>query len=559
MKRCAIYTRKSTEEGLDLRYNSLDAQRDACLAYINSQSHEGWVPIEEQFDDGGFSGGNLERPALKRLIREIERGNVDVVVIHKIDRLTRSLMDFAKLAEMLDRHDVSFVSVTQHLNTADSVGRLSLNILLSFAQFERELASERIREKILASRRRGLWTGGRPPLGYDSKDGALIVNEQEAESVRHIFRRYVKLRSVNDLRLELRRDGINSKVRQYGKGGRGGAKPFSRGALYTILHNVLYLGKIRCGDTIVAGVHDAIIPHDLWLAVSKTLETGRRKRGPSRNSSPAVLLGKLFDANGRRITRSSTFKKGQQYGYYATSPSQRLPTSQRVRIPCDKLDEEIFKAVSANVADHSWLFANILTLAEDRLKYAARDSCGKAIPSKCIFPSDSRNLTDAISKVTIGDQFTTIVISRAKLRSVLLGGSSRCENESKNDLVTIQHPAVFRKKGRQLCAIVPGRRSRRRRADDILEEVARAKGWYADLCNDRFRSLAEIAATEGVSPSTISRRITLAFLSPVIEGRIRTGQIPDYLDPQWVHNNCPLPVDWVAQERLLFKRDLIEK
>jgi hypothetical protein len=455
---------------------------------------------------------------------------------------------------MLDRHNVSFVAVTQHLNTADSVGRLSLNILLSFAQFEREIASERIREKILASRRRGLWTGGHPPLGYDAKEGSLLVNEQEAEHVRHIYRRYVNLRSVDDLRLELQRDGIHSKIRSYGKGGRGGGKPFSRGALYAILRNVLYRGKIHCGDGVVAGIHDAIVPTDLWLAASRALEAGRRRHGPGRSSSPAVLLGKIFDAKGRRITRSSTFKKGKQYRYYATAASQRLPVGERVRIPCDKLNREVSQAIAARIADHTWLFANILTSASDRLKYAAEASRENALQNNCAVPEASRNMADAISKVTIGDQFTTIAISKAKLRAALLGASSSRESQNKNDIVTIQHPTIFRRKGKQLCAIVPGRRSRRQRADDILEEVARAKSWYADLCNERFRSLAEIAASEKVSPSTISRRITLAFLSPTIENRIRVGKIPDHLDRQWVLNNCPLPGDWELQERLLSEK-----
>jgi DNA invertase Pin-like site-specific DNA recombinase len=551
MKRCAIYTRKSTDEGLDLRYNSLDAQRDACLAYIKSQSHEDWTPIDQQFDDGGFSGGNLERPALKRLIGEIERGHVDVVVIHKIDRLTRSLMDFAKLAEMLDRHNVSFVSVTQHLNTADSVGRLSLNILLSFAQFEREIASERIREKILASRRRGLWTGGHPPLGYDAEKGALVVNELEAEHVRHIFRRYVELRSVDDLRLELQHDGIHSKIRPYGKRGRGGGKPFSRGALYAILRNVLYRGKILCGSTVVEAVHDAIVPSDLWLAASKALESSRRRRGSSHTSLSATLLGKIYDAKGRRITRSSTFKKGKKYRYYATAASRRLPTAERVRIPCEKLDREVLDAIGAKVADHTWLFANILTCAEDRLKYAAASAGDNNFKNS----SDSgakRGFLNVVTNVTVEDQFTLITVSKAGLQHLLLGAGRRSgSGEYNDDTVTIRHPTVFRKRGRLLCAIVPGKRSKRQRADDILNDVARAKSWYAGLCNGRFRNLAEIAAFENVSPSTISRRITLAFLSPAIEDRIRSGRIFDYMDRGWILNKCPLPEDWELQKEVL--------
>jgi hypothetical protein len=461
-------------------------------------------------------------------------------------------MDFAKLAEMLDRHNVSFVSVTQHLNTADSVGRLSLNILLSFAQFEREIASERIREKILASRRRGLWTGGLPPLGYDSKNGALVVNEREAECVRHIFCRYVECRSVDDLRLELLRDGITSKIRLNGKGGRAGGKPFSRGALYAILRNVLYCGKIRCGDGVVAGIHDAIVPSDLWFAASKALESGRRRRGSSGNSSPANLLGKIFDANGLRITRSSTFKKGQQYRYYATLPCRRLPAAERVRIPCNKLDREVVEAVAAKIADHTWLFANILTSAEDRLKYAAGDGREKCFQKNCAVADHDRDLMTAVSRVTIREQSTTIAISKVELRAVLLGDGT--DDRGGDALAIIQHPAVFRRKGKQLCAIVSGKRSKRQRADEILEDVIRARSWYTGLCDSRFRSLSEIAAIEKVSPSTISRRITLAFLSPFVEDRIRLGRIPDHLDRQWVHNNCPLPGDWKIQEKLLFER-----
>jgi hypothetical protein len=455
---------------------------------------------------------------------------------------------------MLERHSVSFVSVTQHLNTADSVGRLSLNILLSFAQFEREIASERIREKILASRRRGLWTGGNPPLGYDAKGGALVINEEESERVRHIFRRYVELGSVNDLRLELQRDGIHSKARRGGTNGKGGPGPLSRGALYTILRNVLYRGKIRCGKSIVEAVHQPIVPADLWLAASQKLASGCRRRGPSPSTLPKNLLGKIFDSKGRRITRSFTYKNGKKYCYYATAPSAGLPREQRVRIPCEQLDEEVNGAISRCIGDANWLFSNILTRADDRLQYAGRSSEATTEGnSKRLCPEA---VMGTITRVTVDDQFTLITLSKTRLRTLLLGGAkSPPPVERRDDAVTIRHPFVFRKKGKELCAIVPGKRSKRQRADDILVDIVRARSWFAGLCNNRFRSLAEIAAVEKVSSTTISRRITLAFLSPAIESLIRRGQIPDFLDREWVRNKCPLPEDWSVQRQLLLRQN----
>ncbi len=255
--RCAIYTRKSTEEGLEQDFNSLDAQREACEAFIASQKHEGWVALPTQYDDGGYSGGTLERPALQRLLADIRGSKVDVVVVYKIDRLTRSLLDFAKIVEVFDAHGVSFVSVTQAFNTATSMGRLTLNVLLSFAQFEREVTGERIRDKIAASKKKGMWMGGYPPLGYDVKDRKLVVNEAEAETVRYIFRRYQELRSVRLLKEHLDAAGIVSKHRTAPDGRPYGGKPIARGALYHMLQNRIYRGEIVHKDQAYPGEHDA--------------------------------------------------------------------------------------------------------------------------------------------------------------------------------------------------------------------------------------------------------------------------------------------------------------
>jgi site-specific DNA recombinase len=261
---CAIYTRKSSDEGLEKEFNSLDAQREACEAYVKSQKHAGWLALADLYDDGGLSGGTLERPALQRLLADIKSGKVQIVVVYKVDRLTRSLADFAKIVDVLDAHDASFVSVTQSFNTTTSMGRLTLNMLLSFAQFEREIAGERIRDKIAASKAKGMWMGGNVPLGYDVMDRKLIVNETEAGTVRTIFRRYAELGSVRLLRDDLARQGIVSKRRAHASAALAGGNHFSRGALYTLLQNRIYRGEISHQGHVYPGQHEAIIDVDLW-------------------------------------------------------------------------------------------------------------------------------------------------------------------------------------------------------------------------------------------------------------------------------------------------------
>ena len=317
--RCAIYTRKSTEEGLEQEFNSLDAQREACEAFIQSQKHEGWVALPTQYDDGGYSGGTLERPALRRLLDDIRGSKVDVVVVYKIDRLTRSLLDFAKIVEVFDAHRVSFVSVTQAFNTATSMGRLTLNVLLSFAQFEREVTGERIRDKIAASKKKGMWMGGYPPLGYDVKDRKLVVNEAEAVTVRYIFRRYQELRSVRVLEEHLDQAGIVSKRRTAPGGRPYGGKPIARGALYHMLQNRLYRGEIVHKDQAYPGEHTPIIDADLWQEVQTVLAANRVDRAVGNGSHHVSLLaGLIYDAQGEALTPTHAVKKGVRYRYYVS-------------------------------------------------------------------------------------------------------------------------------------------------------------------------------------------------------------------------------------------------
>jgi DNA invertase Pin-like site-specific DNA recombinase len=327
--RCAVYTRKSSEEGLDMEFSSLDAQREACEAYIASQKSEGWVELADRYDDGGFSGGTLERPALKRLLADIEAGRVDVVVVYKIDRLSRALMDFAKLVEVFDRNNVTFVSVTQSFNTTTSMGRLTLNILLSFAQFEREVIGERIRDKFAASRKKGMWMGGFVPLGYEVKERKLVVKEAEAKTVRMIFERFVKIGSATALVRQLRADGVTGKH----------GKLVDKGYVYKLLNNRVYIGQAVHKGTAYPGEHQGIISQPLWNKVHGILaESPRRRAATTRAQTPALLKGLIFGPTGRAMTPTHTRKGGRLYRYYvstdvlkrdaAACPIRRIPAAE---------------------------------------------------------------------------------------------------------------------------------------------------------------------------------------------------------------------------------------
>ncbi len=318
--RCAIYTRVSSDAGLEQDFNSLDAQHDAAQAYIRSQAHACWTLIRTHYDDGGFSGGNTERPALQRLLADVQARKVDVIVVYKVDRLTRSLADFAKLVELFDAHNVSFVSVTQHFNTTTSMGRLTLNVLLSFAQFEREVTSERIRDKIAASKRKGLWVGGKVPLGYSLKDGKIVIVADEAERVRTIFRRYVEVGSLNHLMVDLRHRGIITKVQPLKSGRSIGGIPFTRGPLSYLLRNRFYIGEVVYKGEVLLGSQPPILDRGVFEAVQAKLVEQRNNHVQTRLQSEALLLGKIFDDRGNRISPSHSRKQGVRYRYYISLP-----------------------------------------------------------------------------------------------------------------------------------------------------------------------------------------------------------------------------------------------
>ncbi|MBP9158691.1 MAG: recombinase family protein [Sphingobium sp.] len=361
--KCAVYTRKSTEDGLEQEFNSLDAQREACEAYVASQRHEGWILVPTRYDDGGFSGGNIERPGLKSLLSDVEAGLVDVIVVYKVDRLTRSLADFAKIVERLDAREASFVSVTQAFNTTTSMGRLTLNVLLSFAQFEREVTGERIRDKIAASKKKGLWMGGPVPLGYQVVERKLVVVPEEAERVRHIMRRYIESSSVNALVEQLERDGVRTKIQHRVSGPHRGGIPFRRGSLFWLLKNPVYRGMIVHKGTCHPGEHEAIVDEQLWDAVQARLALKAPPRiRPTNDHQDALLRGLITDPHGRPVVPTFSCKGTRRYRYYETRKdivrADKVPTT---RFPMPHLDAHIIDQLRQLLGDEhalrrlSWL------------------------------------------------------------------------------------------------------------------------------------------------------------------------------------------------------------
>jgi site-specific DNA recombinase len=351
--RCAVYTRVSTDSGLEQDFNSLDNQREASEAYIKSQAHEGWNLVRDRYDDGGFSGGSMERPALQKLLDDVRARRIDVIVVYKVDRLTRSLADFAKLVELFDAHAVSFISVTQAFNTTTSMGRLTLNMLLSFAQFEREITGERIRDKVAASKRKGIWMGGAVPLGYQVENRALHVVEREAEFVRALYRRYLELGSVVRLKAALDTENVHSPSRTSRTGRKTGGAPISRGHLYWILSNPIYVGGLRHKGRIHDGLHPAIVDVEIWERVQQRLASQTQTRRVSQPDDHSFLVGKLYDDRGNRMGASHASKGGSRWRYYvsrAALSGRKQEAGSVVRIPAPEIENPIATAVGAHLA-----------------------------------------------------------------------------------------------------------------------------------------------------------------------------------------------------------------
>jgi DNA invertase Pin-like site-specific DNA recombinase len=427
--RCAVYTRKSSDEGLEQSFNSLDAQREACIAYIQSQRHEGWRLWGTRYDDGGYSGGTLERPALKLLLTDIGAGLIDIVVVYKVDRLTRSLTDFAKIVELFEARGVSFISITQHFNTTTSMGRLTLNVLLSFAQFEREVTGERIRDKIAASKRKGMWMGGRVPLGYDVKDRKLVVNELEAAIVRDIYGQYLRLGCVRKLKDELDRRDIRSKLRIAASGATTGGTAFSRGALYRILTNRLYLGEITHRGKVYPGQHDSLIPAEIWDKTQLLLKSNRQaKREGVKAKDPSLLAGILYDGHGNRFTPAHALKNSKRYRYYV---SRALIKGQNTagmarRIPAHDLEGVVIGRLQVFLRSATDIFATAPSediSIQTRLLSAASDYAAQL---DTLAAATARAFLLAIlAEISVNEGSIEIKVNVSRLRQFLLGESKQ--------------------------------------------------------------------------------------------------------------------------------------
>jgi DNA invertase Pin-like site-specific DNA recombinase len=531
--RCAIYTRKSSEHGLEQDFNSLHAQRESAEAYIKSQAHEGWKLVRTHYDDGGLSGGTMERPALQHLLADIAANLIDVVVVYKVDRLTRSLADFAKLVETFEAHGVSFVSVTQQFNTTTSMGRLTLNVLLSFAQFEREVAGERIRDKVAASRRKGMFMGGNVPLGYDAIGRKLLVNEAEAKTVKLIFERYLDLGCVRLLRAELDRLNIRSKYR-VAETGRGiGGGPFGRGALYYLLRNRVYRGEAVHKGVAHPGEHDAIIDQALWDAVQAKLSAQNTKQGRARAESGALLMGVLYDDRGSRMSPSHTTRKAGRYRYYvsqAVLQGRKNEAGSIARIAADELEGIVVEALRGTFPDKD------------------RDAGGAAIRNVAsngqIHSREPGGLQDQDARELVSRH-----VERIEVEIILRTGDITSSRPVLNgEKLVLRVPLERRPRDRKEI-IIPGVAGAPARSLDhsLVLTVARGRIWVDALRQGEYADTAEIARKFDLSEPYVRRMLRLAFLAPDIVEAIAEGRQPRTLTLQRFFN--PIPLAWAEQRR----------
>ncbi len=528
LARCAVYTRKSTEYNLELAFNSLDAQREACEAYIKSQAHEGWRLIPGRYDDGAFSGASLDRPALQQLLADVRAGKIDIVLVYKVDRLTRSLADFAKLIELFDAHCVSFVSVTQSFNTNSSMGRLTLNVLLSFAQFERELIGERVRDKIAASKRRGIWVGGPVPLGYAAVDKKIVVVAAEAEAVRTIFARYLELGSVRALVQDLDRRGIRSKLRRCSTGRTVGGGRFGVGALAYLLKNRFYIGEVVYRGEVHHGEHEPILDSALFEAVEAKLAAQARARRCRLRDLPAILSGRLFDNRGNRMSPTHANKRGARYRYYvsqAVLQGKPPPPGLVSRVPAAEIEA--------------------LVVAALRNHLNARGG-GEGLPA-----NDRDLLERHLERVTLTPNHLELrlreFVEPTQAHDPVNDGSSGPPIASVTTMAvpwTSPVPAAVKGIIHVPAHNTPIKASRR---EALLIAIAKARQWIDDLAHGRAASFALIARREGKVERHIRLLAPLAFVSPRIVSALLDGTAP--ADLTLTKLARALPYCWAEQER----------
>jgi site-specific DNA recombinase len=552
VRRCAIYTRKSSEEGLEQDYNSLHAQREACEAFIRSQAGEGWRLVKTAYDDGGFSGGSMERPGLQQLLADIRTGQVDTVVVYKVDRLTRSLTDFARMVEVFDARGVSFVAVTQQFNTTTSMGRLTLNVLLSFAQFEREVIGERIRDKIAASKRKGIWMGGFPPLGYDVRERKLIINHDQAETVKGIFERYLELGSVRLLASDLRQRGIVSSARVSKRRSTRGGREFSRGALYHLLCNPIYVGEIRHKSDRYPGQHEAIVSRDLWDRVQRQLRDRRARscEGRKTEAPSSPLACKLFDESGEPLYVQGAAKGQRRYRYYVSKTLVRgssEDSEQGWRISAPEIEQRVVAAARAALGDQS-----AIAIA---LEASGGDPNRLPTVLKSAHAWSDRLASSNESAAALGELIERVQLSRESLRLALklpLGLTETYDVANPVDLkLSRLVPMQMKRRGVEMRIVLEGTSAPNPVDLPLLKAVARARRWTNELVSGKVQSIGELARREGLDGRSVRRLIPLGFLSPRIVEAIVEGRQPVDLTLEAPTRRIDLPLLWSAQHQLL--------
>jgi site-specific DNA recombinase len=527
LARCAIYTRKSTEHNLELAFNSLDAQREACEAYVRSQAHEGWRLIPGRYDDGAFSGASLDRPALQQLLADVRAGQIDIVLVYKVDRLTRSLADFAKLIELFDAHGVSFVSVTQCFNTSSSMGRLTLNVLLSFAQFERELIGERVRDKIAASKRKGLWVGGPVPLGYAAVDKKILVVPAEAAAVRTIFARYLELGSIRALAEDLDRRGIRSKPRRRSTGRTVGGGRFGVGALAYLLKNRFYIGELVYRGKAHCGEQAPIVNRALFAAVQAKLAAQVRARRCRLRGSPALLSGRLFDHRGKRMSPTHANKGGARYRYYVSQvvlQGKAPPPGLVSRVPAAEIEALVVAALR---------------------NHLSASSTGEQLSD-----NDRELLERHLERVTLTPNHLELrlrqIIEPAQAHDPANTSAGRSIASVTTMAVPWTSPVPAAVKG---IIHVPAHNTpiKANRRESLLIAIAKARQWTDDLAHGRAASFALIARREGKAERHIRLLAPLAFVSPRIVSALLDGTAPADLTVTKLAR--ALPYCWAEQEQ----------
>jgi site-specific DNA recombinase len=562
--RCAIYTRKSSEEGLEQSFNSLDAQREAGEAFILSQRHEGWRTLPARYDDGGYSGGTMDRPGLKQLLEDVHDNKINVVVVYKVDRLTRSLSDFAKIVEALDAKGVSFVSVTQQFNTTTSMGRLTLNILLSFAQFEREVTGERIRDKIAASKKKGMWMGGPIPLGYDLEARKLIPHPTEAELVRNIFTLYLKLGCVLKLLAQLKRENVRTKSWVTKKGIRLGGVSFAPGHLYYLLRNRLYVGEIRHRDKWYPGSHPGIVPRELWDKVQAQLDSNlRTQRKRAREQSSSLLTGLIEDGEGNRFTPSFTIKRGRRYRYYVSKAVLQNPASQQagpIRLPAHELESRLTERLQAFLRSDAEVFDELSATAESPAALHQLVAEAKKLAARLSsLPADDLRdlLTCILQRVIVQEDNIQVMIRKSDLRELLEHGDQiiaaglvglRKPTEPV-DLLCLTIEAKRKRYGGEIHIVVPSNSTMpvRHLRPALIKAVARGHAWYEKVLEGKVTDMRSLARETGLTPHYVRNVFACAFLAPDIVEAILEGRQPLTLKFEHLYKNVPL--SWAEQRQ----------